>query len=158
MATAPISQLPLADEILTGGELTVIVQGGVTKSISLSHLKTIVTKADVGLSRADNTPDLDKPISRNQQTALNGKANKAHTHPQDEVNGLIDSLAAKANRAHGHDVTDVTGLRGALDAKAPLAHPHTTANITDFNQAVALILNDAKVDLSGVLRVGNLDW
>lgn len=36
--------------------------------------------SDVGLSNVDNTSDLNKPISTAVQTALNGKANSAHTH------------------------------------------------------------------------------
>lgn len=39
-----------------------------------------VTKAQVGLSLADNTSDLSKPISTATQAALNGKANISHTH------------------------------------------------------------------------------
>jgi hypothetical protein len=37
-------------------------------------------KSDVGLSNVDNTSDLLKPVSNATQTALNGKANTAHTH------------------------------------------------------------------------------
>jgi len=39
-----------------------------------------LVKADVGLSNVDDVSDLNKPISTSTQTALNGKANTAHTH------------------------------------------------------------------------------
>lgn len=42
-------------------------------------------KASVGLSLVDNTTDLNKPISTATQTALNGKANTAHTHSAAEI-------------------------------------------------------------------------
>lgn len=40
-----------------------------------------VTKAQVGLGNADNTSDLDKPVSTAQQTALDGKVDKLTTQP-----------------------------------------------------------------------------
>lgn len=51
----------------------------------LSHTTNLsnphsVTKAQVGLGSVDNTSDLAKPISTATQTALNGKADTAHTH------------------------------------------------------------------------------
>ena len=44
-----------------------------------------VTKAQVGLSDADNTSDVNKPISTATQTALDGKAALSHTHPLSEI-------------------------------------------------------------------------
>lgn len=44
-----------------------------------------VTKTQVGLGNADNTSDLDKPISNATSTALSGKANTAHTHPLSDL-------------------------------------------------------------------------
>lgn len=54
-----------------------------------------VTKGDVGLGSADNTSDLNKPISTATQTALNGKANTSHTHAESDVTGLVSDLAGK---------------------------------------------------------------
>lgn len=44
-----------------------------------------VTKTQVGLANVDNTSDAAKPISTATQTALDGKANVAHTHTLSEV-------------------------------------------------------------------------
>lgn len=47
----------------------------------------LLAKSDVGLTNADNTSDLDKPVSTATQTALNGKqasgsyAESSHVHP-----------------------------------------------------------------------------
>jgi hypothetical protein len=49
----------------------------------------VLSKADVGLGDADNTPDSAKPISAPQQTALDGKAD-------------VSALAAKADLVHTH--------------------------------------------------------
>ena len=60
--------------------------GTKTHAVIDTHLDSIsnphsVTKGQVGLGNADNTADLNKPISTNTQTALDGKA--ATTHNQD---------------------------------------------------------------------------
>lgn len=54
-----------------------------------------LTSASVGLGNADNTSDLNKPISTATQTALNAKANTSHTHTIANVTGLQDALDAK---------------------------------------------------------------
>lgn len=53
------------------------------------------TKSDVGLGNADNTSDLNKPISNATQTALNGKANSVHSHVIADVTGLQTELNGK---------------------------------------------------------------
>jgi hypothetical protein len=50
-----------------------------------------VTKAQVGLGNADNTADIDKPISTATQTALNLKANKAEVYTKTELDPIIRS-------------------------------------------------------------------
>jgi len=54
-----------------------------------------LTKNDVGLGNVDNTADADKPVSTAQQTALNGKANTAHSHAIADVPGLETALNGK---------------------------------------------------------------
>jgi Lysophospholipase L1 and related esterases len=51
-----------------------------------------VTKYQVGLEHADNTSDLNKPVSTAQQQALDLKADKATTYTKSEVDSLDDQL------------------------------------------------------------------
>jgi len=64
-----------------------------------------LAKADVGLGNVDNTSDANKPVSTATQTALNGKANTAHTHAIGDVTGLQTALDAKV----GSVTTGITG-------------------------------------------------
>lgn len=73
-----------------------------------------LAKGDVGLGNADNTSDVNKPVSTAQQTALNGKANTTHTHSEADVTGLTADLAGKASTVHTHAQSDVTGLTALL--------------------------------------------
>jgi hypothetical protein len=81
-----------------------------------------LTATDVGLKYVDNTPDIDKPISRPQQAELNLKINK--------------SLLPVANIAEYDQL--VMGSDPRLNnARHPL--PHTTDSITDFNESVTAL-------------------
>jgi hypothetical protein len=51
-----------------------------TGTVTMPATVNGLTKAMVGLGSVDNTADTAKPVSTAQQTALNGKANTAHTH------------------------------------------------------------------------------
>jgi hypothetical protein len=53
-----------------------------------------VTKTHVGLGNVDNTSDANKPVSTDQQTALNGKANTSHTHNQSELITTVSDKSA----------------------------------------------------------------
>ncbi|MGJ3630110.1 hypothetical protein AB5I41_30930 [Sphingomonas sp. MMS24-JH45] len=78
-----------------------------------------VTKAQVGLGNADNTSDVNKPVSTAVQTALNGKANASHTHVISDVTGLQTALDGKAATSHTHTIAQVTGLQAASASPAP---------------------------------------
>lgn len=80
----------LIDKPTGGGSGAVSSVAGRTGDVTL-------TKSDVGLSNVDNTADTAKPVSTATQTALNGKANTAHTHSQSDVTGLTTALAGKAD-------------------------------------------------------------
>jgi hypothetical protein len=85
-----------------------IVEVGPVASVAGKTGAITLAKADVGLGNVDNTSDAAKPVSTATQTALNGKANTAHTHA----------------------IADVTSLQTSLDAKAPLASPALTGTPT----------------------------
>ena len=73
MADVTITGLPNAST-LTGSERVPMDQSGTTVDAAASAIAALATKATVGLGNADNTSDLNKPISTATQTALDGKA------------------------------------------------------------------------------------
>jgi len=83
----------------------------------------VVTKAQVGLSNADNTSDSAKPISVATQAALNLKANSADLGTAAYTNSTAYATAAQGAKADsavqpGRAVTAGTGLTGGGDLSA----------------------------------------
>ena len=63
---------------INDNEITIQLNGTTVDSFTLNQdtdktVNIVITKDDVGLDQADNTSDLDKPVSTATQTALNGK-------------------------------------------------------------------------------------
>jgi hypothetical protein len=135
MSSKPISQLQELSTI-TGEELLPVVTQGKTKRIALNKIKQIIKKEDIGLGNVDNTSDLDKPVSRAQQSALNDKADRVHEHPLGEVRGLPEALAMLAEKQHSHVPDDIVNLE----------------------ETILNVIQDANVDLSGVVRSGDMQW
>jgi hypothetical protein len=73
MADVTITGLPNASA-LSGTERVPMDQSGSTVDAAASAIAALATKATVGLGNADNTSDLNKPVSTATQTALDGKA------------------------------------------------------------------------------------
>ena len=71
---------------------------------------TGITKAVIELGNADNTADVDKPISTATQTALDGKFNKTNTYTEGDVDLTISNLIASAPEA----LNTLNGLAQAL--------------------------------------------
>jgi hypothetical protein len=86
----------------------------ITFAVKFAALRALITKASLGLDQVDNTPDLNKPISRAVQQALALKADLEHTHALNEIIGLLDALAQKADKVHEHGINDIIGLTVAL--------------------------------------------
>ncbi len=135
MSSKPISQLQELTAI-TGEELLPVVSQGKTRRIALNKLKQIITKVDIGLGNVDNTSDLDKPVSRAQQSALNEKANRVHDHPLEDVRGLPEALALLAEKQHSHSTDDIVNLE----------------------QLVLNLIEDINVDLTNIVRTGEMQW
>ena len=120
-------------------KLAGIQSGAQVNAVSSVSGKTgavTLAKGDVGLGNADNTSDVNKPVSTAQQTALNGKANTTHTHSESDITGLTSDLAAKApldSPAFTGTPTGITkshvGL-GNVDNTADTAKPVSTAQQT----------------------------
>lgn len=93
----------------------------------------IVTKTQVGLSNADNTSDLDKPISTATQSALDDKANEI-----DLSNHVLDL-------ANPHVVTQTqVGLSNA-DNTSDLDKPISTSTQTALDNKLSLPISDSLV-------------
>lgn len=98
-----------------------------------------VTKAQVGLGNADNTSDVNKPISSATQTALNGKSDKAHKHKTADISDMPTALPADGGNAdtvggkHANDFAASNHTHTAADIGAAASgHTHTKSQITDF--------------------------
>lgn len=98
-----------------------IVEVGPVLSVAGRTGAVTLARADVGLGSVDNTSDAGKPVSTATQTALNGKANAAHTHA----------------------ISDVTSLQTALDGKAAASHSHSASQISDSTAAGRALLTAA---------------
>jgi len=111
-----------------------------------------ITKAMVGLSNADNTSDIDKPISTATQAALDLKANATDvTTALNLKANTADVNTALALKANAADVTTSLALKAnAADVTTSLA---LKANATDVTTALALKANAADVTTALDLKV-----
>lgn len=73
--------------------------GGVINGNTLYHTGNKPNKSDIGLNNVDNTKDLDKPISKLVQSALNSKSNNGHKHSKNEITDMPNSLPANGGNS-----------------------------------------------------------
>lgn len=93
------------------------------------HTGNKPNKSDIGLNNVDNTNDLDKPISKATQNALNRKANSNHTHDDRYYSeSEIDSK--------------ISTINNAINSKAPTTHSHSKSQITDMPTKLSQFSND----------------
>jgi uncharacterized protein YjbI with pentapeptide repeats len=97
-----------------------------------------LTKSDVGLSNADNTRDIDKPVSTATQTALDLKANLASPTFTGTVGGITKSMVGLANVDNTTDLNKPvsTATQSALDLKANLASPTFSGTVSGITKAM----------------------
>ena len=76
-------------------------------------------------------------ITDQLNAAIGNKANKTHTHTQDQVTGLSTALSGKADKTHTHSQSQITGLTTALSGKANTTHRHSTEDI-DVSSSLTL--------------------
>lgn len=94
------------------------------------------TKAQVGLANADNTSDVDKPISAATQTALDAKATNtaldAHTNNTSNPHSVTKAQVGLGNADNTSDINKPvsTAMQSVLNAKAPTASPSFTGTVT----------------------------
>jgi hypothetical protein len=106
-----------------------------------------VSKSMVGLGNADNTSDVNKPVSTAQQTALDLKANSATPTFTGTVSGISKSMVGLGNVDNTSDVNKPvsTAQQTAIDLKSNSATPTFTGMVT----APYLTVNGVEVQTSG---------
>lgn len=142
----PIYTVPTANAELVSGEKLGTAFGKIARAVAslIAHIANksnphSVTKAQVGLGNADNTSDVNKPISSATQTALNGKSDKAHKHKTADISDMPSALPADGGNAdtvdgkHANDFAASNHTHTAADiGAAASSHTHTKSQITDF--------------------------
>ena len=142
----PIYTVPTANAELVSGEKLGTAFGKIARAVAslIAHIANksnphSVTKAQVGLGNADNTSDVNKPISSATQTALNGKSDKAHKHKTADISDMPSALPADGGNAdtvdgkHANDFAASNHTHTAADIGAAASgHTHTKSQITDF--------------------------
>lgn len=142
----PIYTVPTANAELVSGEKLGTAFGKIARAVAslIAHIANksnphSVTKAQVGLGNADNTSDVNKPISSATQTALNGKSDKAHKHKTADISDMPSALPADGGNAdtvdgkHASDFAASNHTHTAADIGAAASgHMHTKSQITDF--------------------------
>jgi len=128
-----------------------------------------VTKAQVGLSNADNTSDANKPVSTAAQTALDSKVDDAQVLTDVPLNALFtdtiyDSTAVDAHIAdttNPHSVTKTQVGLGDADNTSDVDKPVSTAAQAALDLKISLTEKGApngvaQLDGSGVVLLSQL--
>lgn len=109
-------------QVLTGQENIPFFKGLMNGFFPLSLIKTFITKKDVGLEFADNTADLNKPISIPQQEALDNKADRTHNHSSQDITDFTTAVNTIVNPK--------------LDLKSDKGHTHLSEDVTDLTETI----------------------
>lgn len=142
----PTYTVPASNAGLVSGEKIGTAFGKIARAVAslIAHIANksnphSVTKAQVGLGNADNTSDMNKPISSATQAALNGKSDKAHKHKTADISDMPSALPADGGNAdtvdgkHASDFAASNHTHTAADIGAAASgHTHTKSQITDF--------------------------
>ena len=86
----------LSNRLVGSGDITISATDAPAPLVMSVAGKTgavTLNKSDVGLGGVDNTSDANKPVSTATQTALNGKANTAHTHAAGDITSGVLTTA-----------------------------------------------------------------
>lgn len=134
-------------------ELDGVLQQKVDKEVFKHHFENqnnphFVTKQQVGLGLADNTADLDKPISTAAQSALEKKVDVLHLKDDTNPHKVTKQQVGLGNVDNTTDldkpISKATQM--ALDSKANHKHVHDVEELEGFDTDVTLAANsDEKV-------------
>jgi hypothetical protein len=83
-----------------------------------SWANSVISKSEVGLGNADNTSDINKPVSTAQQTALNLKANLASPTFTGTVSGITATMVGLGNLTNDRQLVYTQALAVTGDATA----------------------------------------
>ena len=126
-----------------------------------------VTKEQVGLGSVDNTADVDKPVSKATQTALEGKVDKvpgsglisdAEKEKLNNIPDLTPITEHLKSKANPHEVTKEQVGLGKVENTADLEKPISTATLEALKGKVdkvsgsGLILDTLKTEISEHLK------
>ncbi|WP_258049596.1 tail fiber protein [Clostridium weizhouense] len=111
----------------------VITNGNDTKTTKIYHEGNKPSKSDVGLNNVDNTSDLEKPISKATQNALNGKANSSHTHSKANITDMPTKLSQFVNDKGYITASDVDTSQNHVHSNKPILDKITQALIDSWN-------------------------
>lgn len=95
-------------------------------------------KCTYDFENVDNTADIDKPISKATQSALDIKAPLANPKFTGTVSGINKTMVGLSNVDNTADISKgiSTAVQTALNAKAPLANPRFTGTVAGITKAM----------------------
>jgi hypothetical protein len=126
-----------------------------TNTVAGKSGTVLLDKNDVGLTDVDNTPDLSKPVSTAQQTALDTKVDKVAGKQLSDENYTLTEKNKLAGL--GPDlVVSVAGKQGVVVLNKTDVGLSNVDNTTDMGKPVSTLQQSAlnnKVDKSGVKQL-----
>ena len=144
--------------VLSGQEDVLIAYKGANWRVKISSILAAFDKKTINLDKVDNTSDLDKPISRAVQEALNAITVGAHSHDLSDIRtlterltsidnalvGLAEALSEKMNASATFEIGKVNGLTIALQSKADADHHHDIQSV----DGLGLVLENMNLALN----------
>lgn len=124
--------------------------GGAVASVNGQTGTVVLTKADIGLSNADNTSDANKPISSATQLALDAKYDASNP----------DNFVDAAGAASAAPVQSVAGQTGVVTLSKSDVGLSNVDNTSDLNKPISTATQtalDTKLDLAGGNMTGNIN-
>ncbi len=106
-----------------------------------------VSKAQIGLGNADNTADLDKPVSTAQRAAINDISIQATAYTDTKIAGLVDDAPENHNTLK--KLSDALNQQSAgLPGEILKTKEEVTANTDENNLVSAVVIGEIIEDLN----------
>lgn len=134
--TAGVAATPNSLTPYEGKANEYVLKSTMINSVAMDTGTRTLNKADVGLGNVDNTADLAKPISQDQQAVIDGLSPTGHTHTWDEL-GLTAATSITKGLARYTMLPD--GLAGQKGVT-----PSILKELSDRLDIIAAALTDVK--------------